>query len=301
MEDAPPSLLPACPRALWVEVKGVAALTAGSSAWVGSPGHVMGARQQLRAVARAAALERNYHRYRPPGVVLAVPAGARAGLGEGLAGELRGMGVRLVDFEEVGGLPGAGEGLGAVVLEASTLCALVSEVTHAAPGAPEVREWAAGNAPREQCLWAEQRDPMLPTLRGAMEGRAVLAESSAVAHFEDLLGQFGGPREQARWRAQWRGRVSVRDWDGGGRESSGGAGGGGAPPRRAPLPLDAGSEWLRRLTAAGVPPLQVRAIGLARRERAVLLTANARARHGARESGVHVEAEVLRPVWLTGV
>lgn len=143
----------------------------------------------------------------------------------------------------------------------------------------------------------EEEEPMLGLLEAAMAGRRWLCERSSVDHFERLLEEFGGAREKQRWRETYRLRVEVIDADGGDLDRLGAAA---AVHGAGPLPLDEGGAAGQTMAEAGVPLLQRDAVLVARAARGLLLTANVKACRDVATAGVHVEAALLRPVWLTG-
>lgn len=110
---------------------------------------VKGLRAQLQAVLACSCMEANWHRYRPPAVVVALPETLDA---DELTGSITGMGVSVVrSFNDIRLLDVPRPELGHAVLETSTLCALVSEVTWG-PEREEVAAWSMGNVHWDHCV-----------------------------------------------------------------------------------------------------------------------------------------------------
>jgi len=102
-----------------------------------------------------------------------------------------------------------------------------------------------------------------------------VAAPTAVSRFESLLAAHGGPRERARWAGLRAALRVVPD----------------APP--ADLGRVAGLQ--------GLQPHHAAVLGVAERERALTLTANARLLALAAAQGVRLPAHVHRSHYLTGL
>lgn len=126
----------------------------------------------------------------------------------------------------------------------------------------------------QECLEAEVQQALLPELRRVTQGRTLLAAAAAVSQFEDLLRQFGGPREQQRWQ-RLSAEITV------------------VPS------AEACSERVEQLEKLGRPVKAV--LGLGDAAHATTLTANGRAVQTAARQGVLLEVYVHRAVWLTGL
>eukprot|EP00873_Tetraselmis_striata_P006691 jgi/Tetstr1/426955/TSEL_017168.t1 len=272
--------------AWWVEVKSHEAFGTTSTHWLGNPGHVKGLREQAverLAVARSPC---NLVRWRSPSVVFFFPQGVDAGV----AAELREMGAHVMDgaapLEPQ--FPPRPPPPAYANLDVTAMCALVSEVANGGAesgGTPEVLAWAARISHWVDCVAAEAEDPLLPRLMPVLEGRQLIASSTAVAHFEKLLATCGGPRETTRLAA-----VAVPHP---GEARDGGGGWPGAEPHE---------FFSRRVARLGqVAPAQKWVLGLSDTAQAMTVTANGKVLKSAAKQGVELEAFVHRAMWLSGL
>lgn len=256
----------ACGGALWIEAK--ALRSCGSDARA-SLHEILD-----QAKLRLALAQHNPHRYRIPQLAYHFTTSAVA---PELVAALQSLGVH-VSISAGGAF--ATEGLPADVLhpppltaallDVSTLCALVSEVSRsAASGDEAVRAWALrGNQHHRRCFEDERSQPLLPVLENLLHGKELRALRSTVDHFEhNLLAMFGGERERRRWAAVRVRLIVVEDG----------------------LPFEVG--------VAPDPDLVGAAVGA----EALLVTANSRLQRHASEGATRgAEVEVHRAVWLTG-
>ncbi|CAG9461867.1 unnamed protein product [Pedinophyceae sp. YPF-701] len=296
---------------VWVEIKGTQKFDVTSSSWTGASRHVKGLRSQAQLLFAAAAMPRNWVRYRAPEVAFVFADGAH----ESVRRELERMGAAVIDGMPASrsamdaALPGAPPRPATTVLDVTTLCALVSEVSNGGvvDRLAEVRAWAAGNVHRTACVDAELEAPLLPSLASAVQrdllgpasapGADVVAPRSVVERFEGLVEAFAGPSERARW-ARLRARVGEVDprslpecarCVGG---SAGGAGWEGAVVAGARAATGSGE-------AGDVGTWGALEVALAVRGLAV--TANGKGVAAVRAAGAPIEAHVHRTVWLTGL
>jgi hypothetical protein len=203
--------------------------------------------------------------------------------------------ARLADAEAAlrSGLPPPPPPPDAVNLDVTTLCALVSEVSHRPPGDAAIDAWAARTVHWRTCAAAEAASPLLAELSAFLAvGRPLLASPCAVAQFELLLGQFGGVSERARWAALKAGRLRVVDHAAAAATTAAQLGADGAHAR------DVAARMMR-LPGLGAPQLAVFSLG--ELARATTLTANGASVRHASQAGIQLETHIHRPVWLTGL
>ncbi|GBF89975.1 hypothetical protein Rsub_02681 [Raphidocelis subcapitata] len=298
----------------WIEVKGSQAFGVGSKRWLGAEG----LKQQVAAMVAVARSPGCAVRYRPPQVVVFCPLGADPEV----AAELEAMGARVASgIGSLADLPEPHPPPATTNLDTTSLCALVSEVSHRPTGDPEIAAWAARTSHWAGCVAAERERRVLSELGPFVSsGRRLIAASTAVDQFERLL-VFGGPSERRRWREEVLPRIEVYEAagdDGGAAEAA--ADGSGARAATSSSG-DGGSGADGRPSAAAAPPparrvfrmppaiaqlqqqqqLRCDVFGLGLALEALTLTANSNAVRHLGDQRVALEARVHRPVWLTGL
>ena len=157
----------------------------------------------------------------------------------------------------------------------------------------------------QDCLAAEEQEPLLPKLQVILENKTRIVSMSAVVQFEKLLQQFGGFKEKQRWQAL---HETLTTFDCDGKVHSNNAlnqlQGNGAQPgsNAAHAPQTCSHAYLAgrvsQLQAISDAQRQVFALGDNRH--ALTLTANGKASEFAARQGVRLEVFVHRAVWLTG-
>lgn len=155
----------------------------------------------------------------------------------------------------------------------------------------------------QDCLAAEEQEPMLPKLQAVLENKTRIVSMSAVVQFKKLLQQFGGLQERQRWQALQE-TLTIFCCDIYNQEPF--------------IQLQADDEQpepnathatqtctfadsdgrVSRLQAISDAQKQVFALG--DDQRALTLTANGKASEFAARQGVQLEVFVHRAVWLTG-
>ncbi|KAI8465419.1 MAG: hypothetical protein J3K34DRAFT_461429 [Monoraphidium minutum] len=274
----------------WIEVKGCQVFGLGSARWAGP----QGLKAQVEAMLAAAAAPGNAARFRPPQVVVYCPFGADPEV----VAELEAMGASAaVGIGSLAGLPEPHPPPAVTNLDTTTMCGLVSEVSHRPPADPQLVQWAARTRHWRDCLAAEAAGSLLVELAPHLApGRRVVAAAAAVAQFEKLLADFGGPREAARWRGEVLPRIEVFH----AAEGVAGEGEAAAHPAEAPAPP---REFAvpPPVAALSLTRHQAHVFGLGLALEALTLTANSNAVRFAGDSCVALEAVVHRPVWLTGL
>ncbi|GLC33618.1 hypothetical protein PLESTM_000092400 [Pleodorina starrii] len=302
----------------WIEVKNQELFGLESVHWTGAARHVKGLRRQVEELLAVAAAPQHHRRWRPPRVVLFFPSGVHPDVQQQL--EARGAHVA-VGPDSLRHLPPPPPVPTSTNLDVTTMCGLVSEVSHGGAHDPDVELWAQRTVHWRDCLAAERASPLLTELAPWLApDRELLAADLACRQFQVLMDMFAGPRERQRWQ-QLQARMTVvrveqelkqpaaeaeaaeaagaeaaelcprcvalllstANGGGGGGDGGGNGGGGG---------IGGGGGGLGRD--------QVAVFGLGEGRRAVTLTANGNAVRGAARAGVVLEAVVHRPVWLTG-
>lgn len=179
--------------------------------------------------------------------------------------------------------------------------------------------------PPQDCLAAEQALPLVRELAPFLApGREVVAAAGAVAQFQRLLAEFGGPLENERWARHVLPRLRVLRPSGrpAAAGSSGGAEGGGgmagsqrcglgaapaglgkaaATDEDVPAATGGTFDLPEEVTSLGLSPHQAEVFGLALAMEATVVTANGSGARHLEGRGVAVDAHVHRPVWLAGL
>ncbi|KAG2446749.1 hypothetical protein HYH02_008310 [Chlamydomonas schloesseri] len=264
----------------WIEVKNQEAFGLESVHWTGAgKGAGKGLRRQVEEMLAVAAAPQHLRRWRPPAVVLFFPDPSFAH--PAVVAELRAMGAHVALGPEAlrAGLPPPPPLPAATCLDVTTMCGLVSEMSHGGAAEPSVQAWARRTVHWVECLEAERARPLLAEIGPLVGGgRPLLAAELAVAQFQTLLDMFGGARERQRW-AELRSRLQVVD------------------TQQRPEEL---SERCRTLLGECLGRDQLAVFGLGDGRRALTLTANGNAVRSAERLGVALEVVLHRPVWLTG-
>ncbi len=166
--------------------------------------------------------------------------------------------------------------------------------------------------------------PLLSQLAGyvSQPGRRLAAAHAAVAQFERLLEEFGGPLEQQRWREQWRPRIQVYFTQEEAEQQqleqleqqqqqqpghcSNAAGQTAVAGSSAPAGPAHAAERLvfsvpPHLAGLQMAPHRLKVFGLGLALEATTLTANSNAVRHLADKLVSLETVVHRPVWLTGL
>ncbi|EFJ51579.1 hypothetical protein VOLCADRAFT_87742 [Volvox carteri f. nagariensis] len=159
----------------WIEVKNQEMFGLESVHWTGAARHVKGLRRQLEELLAVAAAPQHARRWRAPRVVLFFPSGVHRNVRQQL--EARGAYV-------------------AVGPDVTTMCGLVSEVSHQAgitDGVtdPALEQWAQRTVHWRDCLAAEKSSPLMTELAPWLApGRELLAAELACRQFQVLVDMF---------------------------------------------------------------------------------------------------------------
>ena len=152
----------------------------------------------------------------------------------------------------------------------------------------------------QDCLTAEEQDPILPKLQPLLQGKILIVAMAAMMQFEKLLQQFGGCKEKQRWQELQKRITEVAPV--GAAAAIADADLSDALVSQSPHSHMQSPESLqgrvRRLQ--GISAAQKEVFALGDDQHAVTLTANGKASAFAARQGVHLEVSVHRAVWLTG-
>lgn len=279
----------------WIEVKAHEPFDLDSSHWLGNPGHFKGLLQQAQQQLEVAKAACNVVRWQSPSVIFHLPLGVHPAV----KAELSAMGVLVsgpgrFDVSILPAMPAAPD---TVNMDVTTLCALVSEVSNGDAFGADLQQWAQQVTHWQDCLAAEQQNPMLPILQPFLDRQRLVAAHAAVQQFEKLLEQFGGSKERQRWQT-WRSKLQIYSSD---------------QLLGTPQLIEHSSqnrfsshEISLSMLQDRVPALQ--AISAAQKEvfavgdclHALTLSANSKATEFAARQGVQLEVFIHRAVWLTG-
>ena len=155
----------------------------------------------------------------------------------------------------------------------------------------------------QDCLSAEAQTPMLPMLQPVLAGMKLIAADSAVQQFEELLNQFGGKVEHARWldlkieltvfsNEQHQADVRACEDEGCLLENEASS----SLQKFSYCQTDSRVASLQAMSAS-----QKDVFALGDLQHALTLTANSRATDFATRQGVRLAVHIHRAVWLTGM
>ena len=159
----------------------------------------------------------------------------------------------------------------------------------------------------QDCLAAEEQDPILPKLQPFLKDKKLIAARAAVEKFDKLLQQFGGPKERQRWQ-DFQEKLTVLCPDPFENCKTRATNANSTIDESvAPAVLDQ-TRHGKTLTILSGRVEQLQAISKAQKEvfalgddqRALTLTANGKASEFAARQGVRLVVHVHRAVWLTG-
>ncbi len=177
----------------------------------------------------------------------------------------------------------------AVLLDVTTMLALLSSSCRAPPADARLREWASGNEHWARSLDEEAASPLLPRLCGLLQShRPWLARREDVARCDELVEMAGGEAERARWGALRPSLVDPAAVRAGGAPCTRGGADGGA---------DGGAALARSLGGVAAAHRQLLVEGAL--ADAILCTANGRLLRRVPEH-VHLRAHVHEARWLVG-
>ncbi|GMH40966.1 hypothetical protein BSKO_08870 [Bryopsis sp. KO-2023] len=260
----------------WIEVKSYKGITLESGHWQGIPGHIKGLEQQIQDYLYVASCPNNHQRWRAPSVVIYF----LEDIDEGVKDAITEMGAYVQvgpDPPTLEGVPEPPEPPTIANLDVTSMCALVSEVSHGGVENALVTQWAQRVSHWQDSLENERRNPLLQEIGPILLHKQLVATERAVLQFETLVEKFGGESELARWR-ELKGKLEIYS--------------------------EANSEdWLskRVLSLENVPLIQKHVFGLGDHLRALVITANIKGIQKLAHEGVNLEAFTHRAVWLTGL
>ncbi|DBA72354.1 TPA: hypothetical protein ACH3X2_010511 [Trebouxia sp. C0005] len=285
----------------WIEVKAHEPFDTDSSQWLGNPGHFKGLEQQAKQQLRIAKAACNQLMWQAPTVLFHFPQGVYTDVKT----QLTAMGVLVSGpgLFDPALLPPMLPAPSVSNLDVTTLCALVSEVSHADPKGPELQAWAQRVAHWRESLAAESQQPMLPMLQPYIDGKGLIAAEAAMLQFQKLLDQFGGHNERCRWQAlQEKLLVFSCDPSEAGKTSNDVSAVVNSTQQAHTHNVDS-FDFLQSRVAhlQAISAAQRIVFALGDDQHAVTLTANGRASDFAARQGVRLEVFVHRAVWLTGL
>lgn len=287
----------------WIEVKAYEPFDTDSNQWLGNPGHFKGLEQQAKQQLRVAQAACNQLMWQMPTVLFHFPQGVHTDVKT----QLTAMGVRVSGpgLFDPALLPPMPPAPSVTNLDVTTLCALVSEVSHADSNGPELQAWAQRVTHWQESLAAESQEPMLPLLQPYIDGKKLIAAEAATLQFQKLLDQFGGHNERCRWQALQK-QLLVFSCDPSEAEqiSNDVSAAVNITPQAHIYNADSFEAQQRHNRVAhlhAISAAQRIVFALGDDQHAVTLTANGRASDFAARQGVRVEVFVHRAVWLTGL
>eukprot|EP00210_Caulerpa_lentillifera_P008694 g8293.t1 len=260
----------------WIQVRNVKITDLDNLHWIGMPGHHKGLEQKLKDLVLVAKSSEHWIRWRPPDVVIYCPEQFPTEV----ESEIRQLGGHCItgDLENLKQIPAAPGDPEIVNLDVTTLCALVSEVSHSGPRNSLVIQWAKKVSHWQRCLEQEEEDPLLPHLHKFVSNSNLIIAEEAVDQFETLLDLCGGPKEKDRWTELFK-RLTV-------------------------FKRDCETEWWisqRVLNIEELTNLQYAVFGLGDSQRATTITCNSKVVAKLKQNGVHLVTFEHRAVWLTGL